>query len=80
MHDVVLCESDNKHRILKCSNAKFIDETVEHFAGWYRADLLLGSRLPVSARTGRAGLLAGFRVYLPSHAGLYTNRKVTSSV
>jgi hypothetical protein len=51
---------------------------VEHFAYWYRVDFLLGSRLPVAAKTGSAGLLAGCRVDLPVHAGLYTNRKNTA--
>jgi hypothetical protein len=38
-------------------------------------DLLLGSRLPVAARTGSAGLLAGCCVDLPVYAALYTNRE-----
>jgi hypothetical protein len=38
-------------------------------------DLLFGSRLPVAARIGSAGLLAGCCVDLPVHAVLYTNRK-----
>src|ERR1039458_9873444 len=41
---------------------------LEHFASWYRVDLLLGSRLPVAARTGSAGLLAGCRGGLPGPA------------
>ena len=32
---------------------------LEHFAYWYRVDLLLGSRLLVAARAGSVGLLAG---------------------
>jgi hypothetical protein len=48
---------------------------LEHFACWYRVNLLLGSRLPVAERTGSAGLLAGCRVDLPVHAALYTIRK-----
>jgi len=48
---------------------------LEHFAYWYRVDLLLGSRLPVAETTGSADLLAGCRVDLPVHATLYTNRK-----
>ena len=38
-------------------------------------DLLLGSKLPATERTGSAGLQAGCRVDLPVHAALYTNRK-----
>jgi hypothetical protein len=38
-------------------------------------DLLLGTRLPVVATAGSAGLLAGCRVDLPVHAALCINRK-----
>jgi hypothetical protein len=45
---------------------------LEHFAYWYRVDLLLGSRLPVAETTSSAGLLAGCRGDLLVHAALYT--------
>src|ERR1035441_8933050 len=48
---------------------------LEHFACWYRVEILLGSRLLVAARTGSAGLLAGCHVDLPVHAALYSNRR-----
>ena len=41
---------------------------------WYGVDILLGSRLPVAERTG-SSLQTGYRVDLPVHAALYTNRK-----
>jgi hypothetical protein len=58
------------HRI-----AAGLSERLGHFSCWYKVDLLLGSRLPVAAKTGSAGLPAGCRVDLPVHAGLYTNKK-----
>jgi hypothetical protein len=63
------------HDFSRAAKAAEVIRALEHFAFWYRVNLLLGSRLPVAERTGSAGLPAGCRVDLPVHAALYTNRK-----